>query len=76
MKTLILLALVLVVAWVLFRPFTQSELNRYNDKNIHEVFENLSNETNHFGDVCHLQEPGTEVSASEYYKKFKQLILG
>tara|TARA_B100001121_G_C18350079_1_gene462036 strand:+ start:347 stop:469 length:123 start_codon:yes stop_codon:yes gene_type:complete len=33
MKTLILLALVLVVAWVLFRPFTQSELNRYNDKN-------------------------------------------
>ena len=33
MKTLILLALVIVIAWVLFRPFTQSEFDRYNDKN-------------------------------------------
>jgi len=32
MKTLILLALAIVVAWVLFRPFTQRELKRYNDK--------------------------------------------
>ncbi len=32
MKTLILLFLVIVVACVLFRPFTQRELNRYNDK--------------------------------------------
>ena len=32
MKTLILLALVIVVAWVLFRPFSQRELNKYNDK--------------------------------------------
>ena len=32
MKTLILLALVIVIGWVLFRPFTQRELNRYNDK--------------------------------------------
>ena len=32
MKTLILLALVIVIGWVLFRPFTQKELNRYNDK--------------------------------------------
>jgi len=32
MKTLILLSLVIVVAWVLFRPFTKRELNRYNDK--------------------------------------------
>ncbi len=44
--------------------------------NIHEVFKNLSNKTDHFGDVCHLQEPGNEVSANEYFKKFKQLILG
>jgi len=32
-KTLILLALVIVVGWVLFRPITKKELNRYNDKN-------------------------------------------
>ena len=29
MKTLILLSLVIVVAWVLFRPFSKSELDRY-----------------------------------------------
>lgn len=29
MKTLIILALVIVVAWVLFRPFSKRELNRY-----------------------------------------------
>ena len=33
MKTLILLALVVVIAWVLFRPFSKKELDRYNDKN-------------------------------------------
>jgi len=33
METLILLALVIVIGWVLFRPFTQKELDRYNDKN-------------------------------------------
>ncbi len=33
MKTLILLVLVIVVGWVLFRPITEKELNRYNDKN-------------------------------------------
>ena len=33
MQTLILLALVIVVAWVLFRPFTKKELDKYNDKN-------------------------------------------
>ncbi len=32
MKTLILLTLVIVVIWVLFRPFTKKELDRYNDK--------------------------------------------
>jgi len=32
-KTLILLALIIVVAWVLFRPITKKELNRYNDQN-------------------------------------------
>ena len=32
MKTLILLTLVIVVIWVLFRPFTKKELVRYNDK--------------------------------------------
>ena len=32
MKTLILLALVFVVVWVLFRPITQKELDRYNNK--------------------------------------------
>tara|TARA_B100001057_G_scaffold293695_1_gene293786 strand:+ start:585 stop:704 length:120 start_codon:yes stop_codon:yes gene_type:complete len=32
-KTLILLALVIAVVWVLFRPITQKELDRYNDKN-------------------------------------------
>tara|TARA_B100001027_G_C16070386_1_gene242737 strand:- start:63 stop:182 length:120 start_codon:yes stop_codon:yes gene_type:complete len=29
MKTLILLILAIVVAWVLFRPFSQKELDRY-----------------------------------------------
>ena len=33
MQTLILLALVIVIAWVLFRPFTKKELERFNDKN-------------------------------------------
>ena len=32
MKTLILLSLVIVVGWVLFRPFTKKEIERYNDK--------------------------------------------
>ena len=32
MQTLILLALVIVIAWVLFRPFTKKELDKYNDK--------------------------------------------
>tara|TARA_B100000424_G_C22633716_1_gene350950 strand:- start:116 stop:235 length:120 start_codon:yes stop_codon:yes gene_type:complete len=32
-ETLILLALVIVIAWVLFRPITQKELDKYNDKN-------------------------------------------
>ena len=32
MQTLILLALVIVIAWILFRPFTKEELNRHNDK--------------------------------------------
>ena len=32
MKTLILLALVVVIAWVLFRPFSRKELDKYNDK--------------------------------------------
>ena len=32
MQTLILLALVIVVGWVLFRPVTQKELDRYNNK--------------------------------------------
>ena len=33
MQTLILLALVIVVAWVLFRPFTKKEFDKYDDKN-------------------------------------------
>tara|TARA_A100000164_G_C21632271_1_gene641800 strand:+ start:62 stop:181 length:120 start_codon:yes stop_codon:yes gene_type:complete len=33
MKTFILLVLVVVIGWVLFRPFTKRELDRYNDKN-------------------------------------------
>ncbi len=33
MGTFILLVLVIVIGWVLFRPFTKRELDRYNDKN-------------------------------------------
>tara|TARA_B100000674_G_C37411610_1_gene720961 strand:- start:50 stop:169 length:120 start_codon:yes stop_codon:yes gene_type:complete len=33
MQTLIILALVIVVAWVLFRPFSKREIDRHNDKN-------------------------------------------
>ena len=33
MQTFILLALVVVIGWILFRPFTREELDRYNDKN-------------------------------------------
>jgi flagellar biogenesis protein FliO len=32
MQTLILIALIVVVAWVLFRPITKKELDRYNNK--------------------------------------------
>ena len=32
MQTLILLALVIVIAGVLFRPITKKELDRFNDK--------------------------------------------
>ena len=32
MQTLILTALVIVIVWVLFRPITKNELNRYNNK--------------------------------------------
>ena len=32
MKTLILLSLVIVIAWVLFRPITKKELDRDNGK--------------------------------------------
>ena len=32
MKTLILLSLVIVIAWILFRPITKKELDRYNGK--------------------------------------------
>ena len=32
MKTFILLVLVVVVVWVLFRPATQKEIDRYNNK--------------------------------------------
>ena len=33
MKTFILLVLMVVVVWVLFRPITQKEIDRYNNKN-------------------------------------------
>ena len=32
MKTIIILLLAVVVIWVLFRPITKKELDRYNDK--------------------------------------------
>tara|TARA_B100001287_G_C22423296_1_gene407891 strand:+ start:92 stop:211 length:120 start_codon:yes stop_codon:yes gene_type:complete len=32
MQTLIILTLAIVVAWVLFRPFSKNELKRYKDK--------------------------------------------
>ena len=32
MKTFILLVLVVVVVWELFRPVTQKEIDRYNNK--------------------------------------------
>ena len=32
METLILLALAIVVGWVLFRPFSKRELDKYNDR--------------------------------------------
>tara|TARA_A100001015_G_scaffold292736_1_gene368421 strand:- start:574 stop:693 length:120 start_codon:yes stop_codon:yes gene_type:complete len=31
-KTFIFLVLGIVIVWVLFRPFTQKELDRYNNK--------------------------------------------
>ena len=33
MQTLILLSLVIVIGWVLFRPFSKKEIDRFNDKN-------------------------------------------
>ena len=32
MKTLILLSLAIVIFWVLFRPITKKEIERYNNK--------------------------------------------
>ncbi len=32
MKTLILLSLAIVIFWVLFRPITKKEIERYNDR--------------------------------------------
>jgi cbb3-type cytochrome oxidase subunit 3 len=32
MQTIILLSLVIVIVWVLFRPITKKELDRYNNK--------------------------------------------
>tara|TARA_B100001741_G_C16164473_1_gene419518 strand:+ start:426 stop:548 length:123 start_codon:yes stop_codon:yes gene_type:complete len=32
METLILLALVIVVGWILFRPVSKRELDRYNER--------------------------------------------
>ena len=32
MKSVILIVLVIVIIWVLFRPITKKELERYNDK--------------------------------------------
>ena len=32
METIILILLALVVIWILFRPVTKKELDRYNDK--------------------------------------------
>ncbi len=32
MKTLIIITLVIVIAWILFRPISKKELKRYNDK--------------------------------------------
>ena len=32
MKTIILFLLAIVVIWILFRPVTKKELDRYNDK--------------------------------------------
>ena len=33
MQTLIILALVIVIGWILFRPITKKEIDRYNDTN-------------------------------------------
>ena len=32
MKSIIIIALAIVIVWVLFRPITKKELDRYNDK--------------------------------------------
>ena len=32
MKTLILISLAIVIFWVLFRPITKKEIEKYNDK--------------------------------------------
>ena len=32
METLILISLVMVIFWVLFRPITKKEIERFNDK--------------------------------------------
>ena len=32
MQTLIILALLSVIGWILFRPITKKEIERYNDK--------------------------------------------
>ena len=46
MQTLILLALVIVIGWILFRPITKKELDRYNDKDWPDM--NFQNEKTFF----------------------------
>ena len=50
MQTLILLALVIVIGWILFRPITKKELDRYNDKDWPDI--NLQNKKLFLKLVC------------------------
>jgi hypothetical protein len=42
--------------------------------NLHRRFGDLGSDTAHFGDVCHLLEPGNKVIAEEYYNAIKNLL--
>lgn len=44
--------------------------------NLHRLFRDLPGDVTHFGDTCHLLEPGNRVVAEAYHRHIRALYLG